>query len=139
MACDPNCKAQDLVLRPSSHRRHLCVLELLWESATLFFLLLYLLTSNFLVEIVGYAARAVSNRQLPNPTLGPYVIQTLLLLVAPPLLAATIYMILGTIIVGVDGEPYSLVKRKWLAKIFVTCDVISFFIQLGGEFLNKST
>ncbi len=76
----------------------------------------------------------MSNRQAPHPTLAPYVIQTLLLLVAPALFAASIYMTLGRIIVGVDGESYSMIKKKWLTKVFVTSDVLSFLIQLGGTF-----
>ncbi|EED22449.1 conserved hypothetical protein [Talaromyces stipitatus ATCC 10500] len=90
-------------------------------------------------EIVGYAARGVSNTQAPNPTLAPYVIQTLLLLVAPALFAATIYMILGRVILSVDGESLSLIKKKWLTKIFVTSDVISFIVQLGGGGLMASS
>lgn len=86
------------------------------------------------VELVGYAARAVSSRQAPNPTIAPYVVQTLLLLVAPALFAATIYMILVRIVVGVDGERYSLIKTRWLTKVFVTSDVVSFFVQLGGTY-----
>jgi hypothetical protein len=67
-------------------------------------------------------------------TLAPYVIQTLLLLVAPALFAASIYMILGRIIVSVDGESLSLIKKIWLTKTFVMSDVVSFFIQLGGTY-----
>ncbi|KAJ8098111.1 RTA-like protein [Lipomyces tetrasporus] len=90
-------------------------------------------------EIIGYVARAVSNAEAPHLTLGPYVIQTLLLLVAPPLFAASIYMILGRIILDVDGESYSLIKRRWLTKIFVTSDVVCFFIQLAGAGLMASS
>ncbi|KAK5220175.1 hypothetical protein LTR96_006353 [Exophiala xenobiotica] len=92
-----------------------------------------------LFEIVGYAARGVSHGQAPNPTLAPYVIQTLLILVAPALFAASIYMILGRVIVSVDGEPYSLIKKRWLTKVFVTSDVVSFFVQLGGGGLMASS
>jgi hypothetical protein len=67
-------------------------------------------------------------------TIGPFIIQTLLLLVAPALLAASIYMILGRIIVKVDGESHSLIKKRWLTKVFVTSDVITFIIQLGGTY-----
>ena len=87
-----------------------------------------------IVEIVGYATRSVSNKQAPNLTLAPFVIQSLLLLVAPALLAASIYMILGRIIISVNGEKYSLVKTRWLTTIFVTSDVLSFLIQLGGMY-----
>ncbi|KAK5689536.1 hypothetical protein LTR97_012876 [Elasticomyces elasticus] len=75
-------------------------------------------------EIVGYAARAVSHSQAPELTLGPYVIETLLLLVAPPL---------------VDGEKYSLIRKKFLAKSFVASDLICFFVQLGGAGLMSSS
>ncbi|KAH8812534.1 RTA1 like protein-domain-containing protein [Xylogone sp. PMI_703] len=90
-------------------------------------------------ELVGYAARGASNKQAPNPTLAPYVIQTLLLLLAPALFAASIYMILGRIIVSVDGESLSPIKKRWLTKVFVTSDVISFFVQLGGGGLMASS
>ncbi|KAF7560363.1 hypothetical protein G7046_g3776 [Stylonectria norvegica] len=90
-------------------------------------------------EIVGYAARGVSSTQAPNLTIAPYVIQTLLILVAPALLAASMYMILGRIIISVDGESYSLIKTRWLTKVFVTSDVITFFVQLAGGGLMASS
>jgi hypothetical protein len=58
--------------------------------------------------------------------------QSLLLLVAPALFAASIYIILGRIILLVDGEKHSLIRQKWLTKIFVTGDIISFVTQMGG-------
>ncbi|CAM1502539.1 Fc.00g045230.m01.CDS01 [Cosmosporella sp. VM-42] len=92
-----------------------------------------------ILEIVGYVARAISHSEAPNLTLGPYVIQTLLLLVAPPLFAATIYMILGGIILSVNAESYSLMRRRWLTKVFVTSDVVCFFVQLAGAGLMASS
>lgn len=67
--------------------------------------------------------------------------QTLLLLVAPALFAATIYMELGRIILLVDGEAHSLIKKKWLTKIFVCGDVLSFMMQGAGMtlFLLRAT
>ena len=93
-----------------------------------------MLTSIVQVEIAGYVARAVSHSQAPNLTLGPYVVTTLLLLVAPPLFAASLYMTLGRIIFKVGAEPYSLIKPRWLTRIFVTSDVICFIVQLGGTY-----
>ena len=55
------------------------------------------------VEYVGYVGRAISSEQSPHWTLGPYVVQAVLLLVAPALFAATIYIELGRIILLVDG------------------------------------
>ncbi|KAJ5113422.1 hypothetical protein N7456_001956 [Penicillium angulare] len=83
-------------------------------------------------ELVGYIARYISAKQSPNWTTMPYVIQELLLLVAPSLFAASIYMILGRIIRLLNGDSNSPIRPSWLTKIFVTGDVISFFMQSGG-------
>ena len=49
------------------------------------------------------------------------------------LFAATVYMHLGRIVRAIDGEDICLVRPKWLTKIFVAGDVLSFFIQAGGK------
>jgi hypothetical protein len=64
--------------------------------------------------------------------LSNFIMQYLLLLVAPALFAASIYIILGRIIILVDGERYALIRQKWLTKIFVCGDIISFLVQGGG-------
>lgn len=87
-----------------------------------------------LMECVGYATRFQNARQNPDYTLGPFIAQTLLILVAPSLIAATVYMILGRIILATDGERYSFIKKKWLTKIFVASDIVSFFILAVGKF-----
>jgi hypothetical protein len=43
-------------------------------------------------------------------------------------------MQLGRIILLLHGESRALIKKKWLTKIFVTGDVLSFFLQAGGEY-----
>ncbi|KAF4434514.1 RTM1 [Fusarium acutatum] len=85
-----------------------------------------------ILQVIGYAARAKSGQESPNWTLGPYIIQAIFLLVAPALYAASIYMELGRIIIMVEGESRSLIPLKWLTKIFVIGDVLSFFLQGGG-------
>lgn len=87
------------------------------------------------MEIIGYAGRAKSGNESPDWTLGPYIIQAILLLVAPALFAATIYMELGRIITVVDGESRVMIRKEWMTKLFVTGDVLSFFLQGGGEYL----
>ena len=94
--------------------------------------LTFKLTDFDAVEFVGYIGRALSSKETPNWTLGPYIIQALLLLVAPALFAASIYMTLGRIILVVEGEQYSLIRKRFLTKIFVLGDVLSFFIQAAG-------
>ncbi|EHA26072.1 hypothetical protein ASPNIDRAFT_171417 [Aspergillus niger ATCC 1015] len=89
-------------------------------------------------EFVGYCARAVSANQSPNWTMGPFLINSLLPLVAPALFAASIYMELGRLIIVLHAQPHSLIRVKWLTKIFVTGDVLSFLLQAGGAGLMGS-
>ncbi|GIC93665.1 RTA1 domain-containing protein [Aspergillus udagawae] len=89
-------------------------------------------------EIIGYIGRAMSSKQTPDWTLGPYVVQTLCLLLAPALLAASVYMLLGRIILLLQAEPHALLRRKWLTKIFVTGDVLSFLLQGAGGGIQSS-
>lgn len=56
----------------------------------------------------------------------------ILVLVAPALFAASIYMEMGRIILVVDGEHAALIKKKWLTKVFVLGDVLSFLMQASG-------
>lgn len=88
------------------------------------------------VQIIGYAARAVSGTQSPNWTLGPYIIQAVFLLVAPALYAATIYMQFGRIVTLVDGKQHTLIRHQWITKIFITGDVLSFLLQGGGMLIR---
>ncbi|OHW90248.1 RTA1 domain protein [Colletotrichum incanum] len=90
------------------------------------------LTIGGIMQVIGYAARAKSGNESPDWTLGPYIIQAILLLVAPALYAATIYMELGRIISVIDGEGHALIRKEWMTKLFVTGDVLSFFLQGGG-------
>lgn len=83
-----------------------------------------------IVEVIGYIARSLCHSRTNQ--LMPYIIQNTFLLLPPVLFAATVYMILGRIIRSVKGEQYSLVRVAWLTKIFVICDVFSFFVQGGG-------
>jgi hypothetical protein len=63
--------------------------------------------------------------------------QSLLLLVAPALFAASIYIILGRIILLTDGEKHSLIRQKWLTKVFVAGDVLSFLMQSGQSHFSQ--
>lgn len=83
-----------------------------------------------LFEFIGYIGRIMSSND--RYTLSPYIMQTLLLLLGPALYAASIYMILGRLILLTGGERYSLVRRTWLTKIFVGGDVMSFMMQSAG-------
>lgn len=92
-----------------------------------------------LVETVGYIGRAMSANENPGPyALTPYIIQSVLLLVAPALFAASIYMALGRIVQMIDGERALFIRRTWLTKLFVAGDVLSFLMQSSGAGLLSS-
>ncbi|KAJ4288584.1 hypothetical protein N0V90_011821 [Kalmusia sp. IMI 367209] len=83
-----------------------------------------------LFEAIGYAGRAAAHTDLENKT--PYIIQSVLILIAPILFAASIYMILGRLILRTNSASYSIVRATWVTKIFVAGDIICFFVQSGG-------
>jgi hypothetical protein len=83
-----------------------------------------------LVEAIGYVGRVLAYDKTGE--LIPYMLQSVFLLLAPILFAASLYMTLGRIIQAVNGGKYSVIRLKWLTGIFVAGDVISFMIQGGG-------
>lgn len=84
-------------------------------------------------ECIGYITRAINASEEPGCwTLGPYIAQNVLILIAPAFMAASIYMILGRIILLTDGDTHALIGRRWITKIFVTGDVISLLMQASG-------
>ncbi|KAL4881165.1 RTA-like protein [Aspergillus karnatakaensis] len=68
-----------------------------------------------------------------------FCIQNVFILLGPALFAASIYMVLGRIIVAVKGEKHSLIRVRWVTKIFVTGDVLSFLIQGGSAGMMVSS
>lgn len=90
------------------------------------------LMQEYLVEWIGYIGRIIGANEAPNYTLGPYILQVLLLLLAPTLFAASIYMGLGRVILLVNGNSLSPIRQKILTKIFVAGDVLSFVVQAAG-------
>ena len=82
------------------------------------------------VEFIGYCARASAYDKTGR--MMPYCIQNVFILLGPALFAATIYMVLGRVIIAVKGESRSLIPVRWLTKVFVTGDVLSFLIQGGA-------
>ncbi|UKZ58111.1 hypothetical protein TrVGV298_011976 [Trichoderma virens] len=81
-------------------------------------------------EVIGYSGRIWSHYDLSS--IGGYIIQQLFILLAPALFAASIYMILGRLIRVLTAEEYSFIPLRFLTKIFVLGDVISFLAQAGG-------
>lgn len=90
--------------------------------------------TSAIVEIVGYAGRAIAYNS--TGTLLPYVLQSTLLLLAPILFAASLYMSLSRIVRAVGGTGLSFIPARWLTRIFVFGDVFSFIIQASGAGLR---
>lgn len=62
----------------------------------------------------------------------PFVIQSVFILVAPALFAASVYMTLGRVIRSIQAESLSIIPVKWLTTIFVVGDIVSFVVQSSG-------
>ncbi|KAL8743765.1 MAG: hypothetical protein Q9190_003912 [Brigantiaea leucoxantha] len=104
-------------------------------AAAIIFAAAFLLST---VEWIGFGARIFSSTESPHWSLGPYVAQAILLLVAPALFAASVYMTLGRIIQLTQGEKHSMIRQRWLTKIFVAGDVLSFLAQSAGASTQAS-
>ncbi|GIJ81638.1 hypothetical protein Asppvi_000137 [Aspergillus pseudoviridinutans] len=81
-------------------------------------------------QIIGYICRILAHNHKESVPI--YSVQTILILLAPPLYAASIYMVLGRLITYLRAERLSLVSVRWMTKIFVTGDVIAFIMQAAG-------
>lgn len=89
------------------------------------------------MEVGGYYGRAWAHDNVHN--FSAFILQTLLLLVAPVFLAATVYMILGRVIRALDAEEHSMIRLKWLTKLFVFNDIICFVVQIMGAGMGATT
>ncbi|EHK23072.1 uncharacterized protein TRIVIDRAFT_191638 [Trichoderma virens Gv29-8] len=87
-------------------------------------------TIGGLFQCLGYAGRIWSHYD--PMAIGGFVIQAILILVAPALYAASIYMILTRLIRSINAQHLSIVPVRWLTRIFVAGDVVSFVMQAGG-------
>ncbi|WYZ43508.1 hypothetical protein EsH8_VI_001207 [Colletotrichum jinshuiense] len=87
-------------------------------------------TVGGLLQTIGYCGRIWSHYD--KFSIGGFVIQAILILIAPALYAASIYMILGRLIRTVRGEHLSLIPVDWVTRIFVAGDVVAFTLQAGG-------
>lgn len=62
----------------------------------------------------------------------PFALQSVLILVAPALFAASIYMTLHRLMRHLQAERHSIIRVSWLTKIFVAGDILSFLVQSAG-------
>lgn len=89
------------------------------------------------VEVGGFVIRILGHNDPCKRS--TYILQTVLILVAPAIFSATIYMILGRTIRAVQGDALSPIRSSWLTKIFVTGDIVCFLVQgVGGAILASA-
>jgi hypothetical protein len=93
------------------------------------------------VELIGYITRTISIKHIDNK--GLFVIQTIMLLVAPAVMAAACYMAFGRIVLWVVPTQFQTMRYLWMPArritlLFVTCDVLSFAIQSIGGGIDAS-
>ena len=88
-------------------------------------------------ETVGYIGRTISGHEAPDYSSSPHIIPSILILIAPALMSASVYVVLGCIIIAVNGEARSPIRRKFLTITFVLGDVWSFLIQSTGRYLER--
>lgn len=91
----------------------------------------------FTVELIGYIARAAAPDKTDNLIL--FIIQSVFILVAPALFAASIYMVLSRVARSVHGERHLVIPPRWLTRVFVLGDVFSFLVQSSGGGLMASS
>lgn len=89
-----------------------------------------------LVEAAGYIGRCVSAKN--KEQMGAYVEQSVLLLIAPTLYAASIYMLFGRMAHLLYAEKIMIMPARWNTTIFVLGDVASLFLQAAGGGLMAS-
>ncbi|KNE97504.1 hypothetical protein PSTG_09192 [Puccinia striiformis f. sp. tritici PST-78] len=92
------------------------------------------------LECIGFVGRALltDELQLHGWQLDIYILETLLLLLAPAFFAGSIYMTLTRIVRLTNGQKHSLLPAEWLTKIFVAGDAIAFVLQAVGGGLNAA-
>ncbi|KAL4819541.1 putative RTA1 domain protein [Aspergillus spinulosporus] len=85
-------------------------------------------------ETFGYHGRARSHNNRTG--IGPWAQQQMLLLCAPPLLSASIYMTLSRLMTSLNAEEHSPIRPKALTVLFVLNDIICLLTQLVGAGLQ---
>ncbi|PVH75888.1 RTA1-domain-containing protein [Cadophora sp. DSE1049] len=89
-----------------------------------------------IAETFGYYGRAMAS-ETPSKV-GPFILQNVLILVATPFLAASVYMSLGRVITALDAQRYSIINIRWMTKIYVLVDFGCIVSQFIGATLPAS-
>lgn len=89
------------------------------------------------METFGYYGRAWASNQPDN--ISPWILQAMLIVSAPPLISATVYMSLSRMIRSLHARENALMSPRAMTPLFVTADIIAFISQLAGVGLQATT
>ncbi|CAI6092721.1 unnamed protein product [Clonostachys chloroleuca] len=97
---------------------------------------------SILMEIVGFAARIVSARSPGD--LQPYSVQFALIILAPVLMAAVVYVVFSRIVFWATPPEHLTFSVIWvpprfITLIFVGFDVVSLLLQMGAATMLSTT
>lgn len=98
---------------------------------------LLIVLTHHLVESGGYYGRVWSSHDPSN--FKAYILQVLLILAAPPIISATIYMALSRIIKALDAAHHAIVSPRWTTALFMLGDIVAFCSQLAGAGMQATT
>ncbi|ANZ77982.1 BA75_04991T0 [Komagataella pastoris] len=85
---------------------------------------------GLLMESVGYVARAFATQD--KDSIIVYCMQSTFILIAPVLMAATLYMVFGELVKTTNTEQHTCIRMKYFTKILVAADVVSLLVQAAG-------
>ncbi|KAJ8112561.1 hypothetical protein OPT61_g5097 [Boeremia exigua] len=83
------------------------------------------------MEAGSYYLRSQSHDNVQQ--ILPFILSTLLIMGAAPMLAATIYMSLKRVVNALDANDYAPISMRWVSKLFVLFDVGCFVSQIAGS------
>lgn len=82
------------------------------------------------METFGYYGRVWASSDPHN--FGAWALQAFLIICAPPMISATVYMSLGRLIRALDARDNALMSPRATTPLFVLGDLVAFISQLAG-------
>jgi len=95
---------------------------------------MHLVTITGLMEVVGYGLRIHASR---NINLTSFIVTTVLLLIAPILLAAVNYVVVGKILKA-TGKSILFIRPSHATCLFLSADILCFLVQSSAAALLTS-
>jgi hypothetical protein len=82
------------------------------------------------VQVLGFLVRVLCRWH--SDSIAAYAVQACLIVVAPVLYSASIYMVLGRLVSSIHGDDLSLIHPSKMSKIFIWADFVTLNVQANG-------